>query len=627
MKKIFLTIILVIPLFLIMMNASEDSLLTQIEENGFSKREKSIGWEYIKDKLFEGKVHRNNETAKKFSGPILFTLKHATKQDSLAVNMILEELKKLIPHKTIDFFSNFTKSEFTKYANNETSKRTKIQGYSYHDIVSSSIKINFETDTYRNKRGANESSLFFSFKKETSVEERKKLIQYELLRTICFVRNDKDTLFLNLTYPPEAIFNSPTYNVLDKEFTEIDKFLVQKLYSNDFEQQFSDYMHQTYPTRYADLFINKNSAQLKTYTLMGFVAFLLFVLSFGLFNTRKTTYWHYFFPLFVILLGLMNLHGIYSYFLEIQLPSNSLKTTLYIFLYVLSSSLIISFILWVVEQKIIYKYLGFTYEFVMKLVLTFSVLHIPVLIGYLLIGKTNGIIPVYIPLFFVFLTLTLGRGLLIYLNHFSDSLIKQKDIEFSKLKALNAKNELKSLHAHVNPHFLYNALNSIASLMHESTSKAEEMIISLSDLFRYSINRQGKKMSTIADEVEMVENYLKIEKIRFGKRLQFTINVNDDLLEKEIPRYMLQPLIENAVKHGISEVKTFGEIHLEIKEEKNNLLISISDNGVDFPKDMYSGYGLQSVYDLLRLSYGGQAVLNWTNTPKKNITILIPSSL
>ncbi len=627
MKKIFLILILITPLFLIIMNTSEGSLLTQIEENGFSKKEKNIGWEYIKDKLFEGKVHRSNETAKKFSGPILFTLKHATKQDSLAVNSILEELKKLIPHKTIDYFSNFTKSEFSKYTHDETSKRTKIQGYSYHDIVSSTIKINFETDTFRNKRGANESSLFFSFKKETSVEERKKLIQYELLRTICFVHDNDNELFLNLTYPTEAIFNSPTYNVLDKEFTEIDKFLVQKLYSNDFEKQFSDYMHQTYPTRYADLFINKNSAQIKTYTLMGFAALLLFVLSFGLFNTRQITYWQYFFPLSVILLGLMDLHGIYSYFLEIQLPSNSLKTTLYIFLYVLSSSLIISFILCIIEQKIINNYLGFTYQFVMKLVLTFSVLHIPVLIGYLLIGKTNGIIPVYIPLFFVFLTLTLGRGLLIYLNHFSDSLIKQKEIELSKLKALNAKNELKSLHAHINPHFLYNALNSIASLMHESTSKAEEMIISLSDLFRYSINRQGKKMSTVADEVEMVENYLKIEKIRFGKRLQFTINVNDDLLEKEIPRYMLQPLIENAVKHGISEVETYGEIHLEIKEEKNNLLISISDNGKDFPKDMYSGYGLQSVYDLLRLSYGDQAVLNWANTPKKNITILIPSTL
>jgi LytS/YehU family sensor histidine kinase len=163
--------------------------------------------------------------------------------------------------------------------------------------------------------------------------------------------------------------------------------------------------------------------------------------------------------------------------------------------------------------------------------------------------------------------------------------------------------------------------------MHESTSKAEDMMLSLSDLFRYSINRKGKKLSTIADEVEMVENYLKIEKIRFEERLKFTIDVNNTLLEREIPMYILQPLIENAVKHGISNIKDSGEIHLKIKEEKNNLVISVSDNGVAFPEDMYSGYGLQSIYDLLRLSYGDKASLNWTNTPKKSITILIPSLL
>ncbi|GAA3642368.1 hypothetical protein GCM10022397_29230 [Flavivirga jejuensis] len=611
------------------MSSSQDSLLIQVEDNGFSKKEKDIPWEYVKDKLFEGKINRSNETAKKFSGPILFTLKNATEKDSVAVSIIIEDLKKIIPHKTVEYFSSFTKNEFSEYSKDLTNRKNKTQGYSYCDIISSTIKINFETDPYRNKRGTNESiqSLYFSFKKETSLEERKKYIQYEVLRTICFVHNSNDFLFLNITYPTEALFNSPTYNVLDKEFTEIDKFLIQKLYSDNFEQQFSDYMYETYPWRYANLFINKNLAHLKVYALIGLVGLLLFILSFSLFNSRKTTYLYYFFPMLVVLLGLMNLHWIYSHFIEIQQPGGSLKNTINSFLYVLSSALIISFLLWVAEQRIINNYLGFTYQFVMKLVLTFSALHIPVLIGYYLISKTNGTLPVYIPLFFVFLTLTLGRGLLIYLNHFSDSLVKQKEIELSRLKELNAKNELKSLHAHINPHFLYNALNSIASLMHESTSKAEEMILSLSDLFRYSINRKDKKMSTIEDEVEMLENYLKIEKIRFGKRLQFTIDVENGLLKKEIPMYILQPLIENAVKHGVSKVEACGEINLEIKEEEGKLWITVSDNGIDFPKDMYSGYGLQSVYDLLRLSYGDKAILNWTNTPKKKITILIPSQL
>lgn len=630
MKKIALIIILIIPLFLRMINSSEGSLLVEVEGNNYSKKEKDIHWEYVKDKLFEGKINRSNETAKKISGPILFTLKNATKKDSLAVSEIIESLKKVIPNKTIESFSSFTKNNFSEYTKDKTNRNTKVQGYSYSDIISSTIKINFETDKYRNKHGSNEhvKSLYFSFKEDTNLEDRKKYIQYEILRTICFIQDNNDILFLNITYPTEAIFNSPTYNILDKEFTEIDKFLVQKLYADNFKQQFSNYMYKTYPWRYANLFINKNLAHLKVYTLIGFLGLLMFVLAFGLFNTRKTTYLHYFFPMLVILLGLMNLHWIYSYIIDIEQPnSSSLNKSIYSFLYVLSSALIISFLLWIIEQKIINNYLGFTYQFVMKLVLTFSVLHIPVLIGYFLIGKTNETLPVYIPLFFIFLTLTLGRGLLMYLNHFSDSLVKQKEIELRKLKELNTQNELKSLHAHINPHFLYNALNSIASLMHESTSKAEDMILSLSDLFRYSINRKGKKMSTIEDEVEMVENYLKIEKIRFEKRLQFTIDVEKGLLEKEIPMYLLQPLIENAVKHGVSKVEASGVINLEIKQGKNSLHITVSDNGDDFPEDMYSGYGLQSVYDLLRLCYGDKAFLNWTNTPKKSITILIPSQL
>lgn len=629
MKKTILIILLLTPLIFRMVNSSEEALLVKVEEHGFSKKEKNIPWEYVKDKLFEGKINRSHEVAKKISGPILFTLKNATKQDSLAVNSIIEALKKVIPHKTVEHFSEFTKMEFSEFTNDKTKITTKIQGYSARDIISYTLKINFENDTYINKRGANKNtkSLYFNFKKETTLEERKKHIQFEVLRTICFIQDSNDDLFLNLTYPTEAIFNSPTYNVLDKEFTEIDKFLVQKLYSDDFEQQFSNYMYQTYPWRYANLFLNKNLAHIKVYTLIGLVSLLLFLVAFGIFNTRKTTYGSYFFPLFVVFLGLMNLHWVYTYFIEIQQPNDSIKNTIDTFLYVLGSALIVSFLLWFVEQKIVNNYLVFTYQFIMKLVLTFCALHIPVVIGYFFIDKTNAMLPFYIPLFFVFLTLTLGRGLLMYLNHFSDSLIQQKELELSRIKELNAKNELKSLHAHINPHFLYNALNSIASLMHESTSKAEDMILSLSDLFRYSINRKENKMSTIKDEVSMVENYLKIEKIRFGERLEFTIDVDNDLLEKEIPMYILQPLIENAVKHGISKIEKHGEINLKIEKQLDNLLITISDNGANFPEDLYGGYGLQSVNDLLRLSYGDKAVLNWSNAPKKAITILIPAIL
>ena len=149
------------------------------------------------------------------------------------------------------------------------------------------------------------------------------------------------------------------------------------------------------------------------------------------------------------------------------------------------------------------------------------------------------------------------------------------------------------------------------------------MALSLSDLFKYTINRKGKKNNTIADEVEMVTNYLEVEKIRFGERLNFKIKVDKNIENTKIPMFLIQPLIENAIKHGISKIEKNGEINLIIQQNKNNLLITVKDNGPDFPEDIVSGYGLQTVYDLLELSYKKNASLSWSNSPEKKISITI----
>ncbi len=630
MKKILLIIILTLPLFHRVMNVSSHSLWVQVTENGFSKKEKNKSWEYVKENLFENKIDRESMVPKKINGPILFVLKNATRLDSLAVENTMRELREVIPHKKVVYFSSFSKVDFSKFTTDSSFKKQKTENYSYNDILLSTVKINFEKDQYKNKRGVNEVErlLYFSFRAETSLEDRQKYIRYEVLKTICYAhKKSNNSPFLNIKYPTEATFNDPVYNVLDKEFTGLDKFLVQKLYADDFETQFSAYMYNTYPWRYASVFVNKDAFKLKGYMLIGVLGVLFFVLSFIVFNQKKKNYWAYFFPLLVVFIGIVNLHGLYVYFVEVQQSFGVLKNTIDVLLYVLLAALFVSLFLYFTERKIEEKQLGFTYLFIMKLVLTFVSLNFSVSLGYyLIVDKVDGIIPLYVSLFYVFLVLTLGRGLLIYLNHYSASLVKQKEIELGKLKELNTENELKSLHAHINPHFLYNALNSIASLTHKNPTKTEEMILALSDLFRYSINRKGKKMSTIEDEVLMVENYLKIEKIRFEERLQYTIDVNEKLLEKEIPMYLLQPLIENAVKHGVSKTKKTGEIHLRIKKENRGLLITIKDNGDHFPEDLYGGYGLQSVYDLLRLSYGDKAMLQWANEPEKKISILIPSN-
>lgn len=219
------------------------------------------------------------------------------------------------------------------------------------------------------------------------------------------------------------------------------------------------------------------------------------------------------------------------------------------------------------------------------------------------------------------------RALISFFIFKERSLIVENEKQLSYLRELNAKAELKSLQSQINPHFLYNSLNSIASLAPINSVKTQKMAHSLSDLFKYSINRKGKKMSTIKDEIDMVKTYLDIEKIRFGDRLQFKIQVDKTLENLEIPLFLIQPLVENAVKHGISQNEGEGKIVLKIKKEANNVVISVSDNGPNFPEGLVSGHGLQTVYDLLRLTFGDQAALNWTNTPEKTITITIPETI
>lgn len=228
--------------------------------------------------------------------------------------------------------------------------------------------------------------------------------------------------------------------------------------------------------------------------------------------------------------------------------------------------------------------------------------------------------------FLVLMSVASLRALISYFIFKERNIIIENDKKLANLRELKAKAELKSLQSQINPHFLYNSLNSIASLAPIDAQKTQKMAHSLSDLFKYSINRKGKKTSTILDEVTMVKTYLDIEKIRFGDRLQFRVEVDKALENMEIPLFLIQPLVENAVKHGISQNEGEGKIILKISKEKNEIHISVSDNGPDFPEGLVSGHGLQTVFDLLRLSFGDKASLNWTNTPEKIITITIPET-
>jgi len=117
--------------------------------------------------------------------------------------------------------------------------------------------------------------------------------------------------------------------------------------------------------------------------------------------------------------------------------------------------------------------------------------------------------------------------------------LKEKELDLVKMKQLKTEAELQTLQSKINPHFLYNSLNSIAGLVHEDADKAEDMTLKLSRLFRYSINSPRENMATVTEEVEIVNTYLDIEKVRFGDRLSFTMHMDPSLQSNLIPRFLV----------------------------------------------------------------------------------------
>ena len=149
------------------------------------------------------------------------------------------------------------------------------------------------------------------------------------------------------------------------------------------------------------------------------------------------------------------------------------------------------------------------------------------------------------------------------------------------------------------------------------------MTVALADLFRYSINYNSNNYSTVKEEVEMAEVYLVIEKIRFEDQLNCTVKVDEELKDYLVPRFILQPLIENGVKHGLKATGQMTEIELEIKKNEAGFVMSVSDNGPAFPDEINPGYGVKSVYDKLELLFPGNFELKFSNTPRKQVSIQI----
>ncbi len=184
--------------------------------------------------------------------------------------------------------------------------------------------------------------------------------------------------------------------------------------------------------------------------------------------------------------------------------------------------------------------------------------------------------------------------------------------------------ELELFRAKINPHFLYNVHNTIAGLISKDPQKAEELVLLLSRFFRFTLNKNSATFHSLTDELDIIETYLHMQQIRYEERMSYTIEADPSALNLQIPSFILQPIVENAVKHGIETCAADGAVEVKILLIEGKMVITIADTGPAFPNIPGSGVGLQMVMNKLRLLYADDYHIEFNNFPEKYVQLTIP---
>lgn len=185
---------------------------------------------------------------------------------------------------------------------------------------------------------------------------------------------------------------------------------------------------------------------------------------------------------------------------------------------------------------------------------------------------------------------------------------RERELKTSQLEARLAQSRLQVLKMQLHPHFLFNTLNAISELIHRNPDVADRMITDLSDLLRMSFENLEVQEIPLSQELEFLRKYLEIEQTRFHDRLEVKMEIAADTLDASVPNMILQPLVENAIKHGISPKADGGHINVTAARSNGHLQISVSDDGVGVPGGEVSrveeGVGLSNTRRRLRHLYG-----------------------
>ena len=204
---------------------------------------------------------------------------------------------------------------------------------------------------------------------------------------------------------------------------------------------------------------------------------------------------------------------------------------------------------------------------------------------------------------------------------------KDRELRASQLEGQLAKAHLQALKNQLQPHFLFNTLHSISALMLTDVRAADRMMSRLSDLLRISLESEGIQIIPLSQELEFVNGYLEIERVRFEDRLNVVFDVAPETLDALVPHLLLQPLVENAVRHGISRLSSNGEVRIAASHQGLSLCLQVADNGPGMEKSDTSktqtkaGLGLRATRERLQTLYANEQSMEVRSAPESGVEV------
>jgi LytS/YehU family sensor histidine kinase len=204
---------------------------------------------------------------------------------------------------------------------------------------------------------------------------------------------------------------------------------------------------------------------------------------------------------------------------------------------------------------------------------------------------------------------------------------RDRELHSAKLEMQLTRSHLQALKSHLQPHFLFNTMHSISALMLTDVAAADKMMSRVSDLLRMSLESRGIQITSLNRELEFVAGYLEIEKVRFGERLSIVLDIAAETLDAQVPSLLLQPLVENAIRHGISRLSSGGSVWIAASRDGRDLYLRVRDNGPGLGSGVGTppgtGLGLRTTRERLQTLYGSQQSFEIHDAPSGGVEVCV----